>query len=525
MTRTAIAALLLQLALSAGAGEAGRELIANGGFERIGSDGVPAHWGLPAGIALGADHSLRLEATPKQHVHHYRLVPLDGATAVRFSARMRCSGVERGDEPWHDARIILDFKDAAGATVGPGLGHPNLHGTQDWRTVTLVGAVPANAVALALMPSLFMAKAGVFEIDDLSLTAIDPATLPAEKKAATIVIDGGKPVPPMLRVAGNRLVDPAGAEAWVQGVNVPSLGWSNTGDGIALASCVAAIEGWKSGCIRLAVDAHRWAGTAEGQSDGGTAYRALVDDCIRACVTRGAYVVLDLHHYRAPRDSEVAFWTSAALVYKDHPAVLFGLLNEPHDIDWKTWRDGGMVDEGQRGGDGVIAENQQVVTGFRTIGMQGLIDVVRGVGARNVVVVGGLDWGYDLSGVIDGFALDDPNGNGVVYDTHIYYWKDNWQRCFLAVAAKHPVLVGEVGCMDTPMSFIPKERFEDPYTWAPDMIACIQKHRLNWTAWSFHTSATPALLGDLDTFAPNACWGAFVKAALSGARFASERLR
>ena len=32
----------------------------------------------------------------------------------------------------------------------------------------------------------------------------------------------------------------------------------------------------------------------------------------------------------------------AAEVYKNNPTVLFGILNEPHSINWANWRDGGQ---------------------------------------------------------------------------------------------------------------------------------------------------------------------------------------
>jgi hypothetical protein len=55
--------------------------------------------------------------------------------------------------------------------------------------------------------------------------------------------------------------------------------------------------------------------------------------------------------------------------------------------------------------------------------MQALINAVRESGAKNIVLAGGLDWAYDLSGIANGFALDDKGGNGIIYSTHIYPWK------------------------------------------------------------------------------------------------------
>ena len=65
---------------------------------------------------------------------------------------------------------------------------------------------------------------------------------------------------------------------------------------------------------------------------------------------------------------------------------------------------------------------------------------------------------------------------------------------------------------------------ESPYTWAPDMIGCIQKYKLHWTAWSFHTSATPRVLLDWD-YTPTPFWGKFVKEALAGKQFEMKKMR
>jgi hypothetical protein len=51
-------------------------------------------------------------------------------------------------------------------------------------------------------------------------------------------------------------------------------------------------------------------------------------------------------------------------------------------VSWEVWLSGGDTGEGWQG-----------------VGMQKLYDTVRAAGADNLVIVGGLDWAYDLSGV------------------------------------------------------------------------------------------------------------------------------
>lgn len=484
----------------------------------------------PAALfASEANRFLHLEVKePGKMETAFAQVALGSAKALELTYRVRWRDVRRGDKPWFDARIILDFKDAKGGGLQPGPPPPNFTGTSlDWHAERLLFAVPAGAVTLNVMPALFKAESGSLDIAALTLSAIDPAQLPPVGSdahgEAVVQVDGGGHPPASLHVDGRRLLDEHGTEVWLQGVNVPSLDWSNGGEAV-LPSLVAAIEVWKANVIRLPVSGGRWFGREAGQQDGGTAYRALVGQAVRAASSRGVRLILDLHRFRAPTDADVEFWKSAAAAFKDDPAVVIGLFNEPHDISWAVWHDGGDVTDHKQAGE-TLAENKEAMTTVHSPGIQALVDAARGTGARNLILAGGLDWSYDLSGILDGHALDDHGGLGIVYDTHVYPWKGDWQHKFLAVAERHPVLLGEVGCDSKRYDFIPPERFENPYTWAPDILACIQSHHLHWTAWSFHPGASPALIADQHAFLPTPYWGAFVRAALLGAAFRSEKLR
>ena len=156
--------------------------------------------------------------------------------------------------------------------------------------------------------------------------------------------------------------------------------------------------------------------------------------------------------------------------------------------------------------------------------MQALLDAVRGTGARNVVLVGGLDYAYDLSGIAKGFALEDKGGNGIIYSTHIYPWKKGWQEKVLVVADKYPILVGEVGADTKKMDWLPAEWQEDAETWVPEMLGFIQKHKFHWTAFSFHPKSAPAFAHRLGLHA-HAGMGAPVKRALAGEKFELDKLR
>jgi endoglucanase len=150
---------------------------------------------------------------------------------------------------------------------------------------------------------------------------------------------------------------------------------------------------------------------------------------------------------------------------------------------------------------------------------------VRGTGAKNIVVTGGLDWAYDLSGITKGFALDQKDGNGLVYSTHIYAQKKNWQEKVLVTAEKYPIMVSELGANTHKLDFMPAESQEDAATWVPRILGFIQEHKFHWTAFSLHPKSAPQLILDWK-YTPTPEWGALAKRALAGEKFpAPTKLR
>ena len=327
-------------------------------------------------------------------------------------------------------------------------------------------------------------------------------------------------------VRGRSLETRDGRPLLLQGVNIPSLEWRPDGDHIREAFAVAIGE-WHANCIRLPLKTCLWFGmpkktdippealsdeSPEPWASAATAYRALVDELVAYANERGAYVVLDLHEFRAPLEEHAVFWRSAASRYANRPGVLFDLFNEPYGLTWDAWLRGGEV--GSKCDDGAApAETDEGASTVRTIGMQALADAVRDTGARNVLIVGGLDWGYDLSGIPGGREIDDKGGDGVVYSTHVYPWKGEWDARVLPVVKDHPVFVGEVGAQEKPMPF--EKTARDPYAWSPEVLAWIRRNGFHWTAWNFHPKCGPSAVLDW-SFAPTPCWGAFVKKALAG---------
>ncbi len=110
---------------------------------------------------------------------------------------------------------------------------------------------------------------------------------------------------------------------------------------------------------------------------------------------------------KMPDRYELEFIKLLAKRYKDRTYVALDLHNEPHDISYDVWRNGGIID------------------GYRAVGMQQMLDAVRGQGFKGLVVASGAQWGNDMR-MIAARPLDrDAN---VIYGAHVYpYWCFNKQ--------------------------------------------------------------------------------------------------
>lgn len=293
-----------------------------------------------------------------------------------------------------------------------------------------------------------------------------------------------------LRTEGRWFVNESGERIILRGVNIPSLEWTATGDNM-LASVAHMIEVWNCNVLRIPLSQDRWYGYGPEQSDNGAAYRALVDKIVEAGNTKGAYIWLDLHwsngnqwgqyigQHKMPDEHSKTFWRDVAILYNNHPAVLFGLYNEPWGIDWDLWRNGGMYNEYyDRNG-------EDVTLTYRAVGHQELYDTIRSTGAENIVIAAGLDWGYDLSGILNGHALE---GFNIAYDTHPYPWKDsNWDATWGNVGQQYAIIVGEWGLNK-------EEAGHQQY--GIRITDYMRKHHFSWAAWCLHPSAGPQLIKD-----------------------------
>ena len=326
----------------------------------------------------------------------------------------------------------------------------------------------------------------------------------------------------MLKAEQGRLIDEQTGETVIlHGVNRCGLECWSSNDGI-LDVIRVAMDDWHADTIRLPLSQDRWFGyhptyTREG-------YRAIVDEIVKFVTEdRDGYIILDAHHsdlgrwgefeaaHRMADENTVIFWQDVAQHYCNHPRVLFNLYNEPQDISWDVWKNGGWLEE-----QGVL---------YRAAGMQEMIDAVRATGAKNPVVLGGLVWASLTNGPAFGYDLDDRGGNGIIMDAHIYPWNGlDWDADFAAVVPKYPLLIGEFGHQGTADNMGPACMPREPHeTWMPRLIRWIEDNGFSYCAWCFDCYASPCLVEDMQTFKPTESHGVYVKAMLQRAWEAKQK--
>jgi endoglucanase len=72
------------------------------------------------------------------------------------------------------------------------------------------------------------------------------------------------------------------------------------------------------------------------------------DQLVQACLATGASCIIDIHNYArwngaiigqgGPTNGQfTSLWTQISTKYKGNSKVIFGLMNEPHDVDINTW--------------------------------------------------------------------------------------------------------------------------------------------------------------------------------------------
>ncbi|MDB5074240.1 MAG: hypothetical protein JWO42_419 [Chloroflexi bacterium] len=321
-----------------------------------------------------------------------------------------------------------------------------------------------------------------------------------------------------LHVVGNQLVAADGKQVTLRGVDKAGSeyacvqGWGSL-DGPTDQASVNAMRSWNINAVRVPLNEDCWL-NINGAGVAGSAYQQAITNYTNLLTQNGIAVVLDLH-WNAPggtkattqqpmadQDHAPAFWTSVANAFKNNGNVLFDLYNEPYPNNnqsdtgaWTCLRDG-------------CTEKSQQNVSYQAVGMQSLVNTVRATGATNVIMVGGVQW----AGTVNQWAQYKPNDplNNLAVSQHSYpisacTSQSCWQSDIAPLAAKYPVIMGEVGALD------------GTATYMNTLLPWLNQHGVSYLGWTWSPSfGGESLLKSYDG-TPSHPYGEAFKAALQSA--------
>ena len=241
-----------------------------------------------------------------------------------------------------------------------------------------------------------------------------------------------------------------------------------------------------------------------------TEYLDNLDQLIFWTSSLGAYALLDLQYIDAdtvygkdsdgkdnhvpplPNLESITVWTVLANRYREEPAVLYDIFNEPHK---PLGHDDNPLET--IGEDGITVPASTVTMRQWQPWARQLVAAIRKANLNSLIFVSGVDWGYDLRcmplTIVEGGREVFAN---LVYSTHVYPWKGpkvaagtlpadipaltdssgalNWTDAFGRLAATVPVFAGEWGGNDA-----------DASPWGEALAIYMSALGMGWTAWSW----------------------------------------
>lgn len=291
-----------------------------------------------------------------------------------------------------------------------------------------------------------------------------------------------------LATAGNQIVErDGGSPVLLKGVNRSGLEYSSGSGGTLVAAGLTEVQlrhiitHWQANVIRLPFNQDWALNGCNGQS--AEAYLTAIDQVIDWAASLGAYTLLDLQWLDAttpygylsdgsanfvaplPNRKTLEMWPILASRYRDEPAVLFDLFNEPHN---RLENDENPLCLIASTGEPYDSDKSEVRAEEWLPWATKLVGVIRAVHPTSLIWVAGVDWAYDLRGV----ELEEP---GIVYSAHVYpnrlRW--HWRSRFGYVGADRPLFLGEWGGGSGDLE------------WAERLLAFIADKSCGWTAWSW----------------------------------------
>jgi endoglucanase len=323
-------------------------------------------------------------------------------------------------------------------------------------------------------------------------------------------------------VQGNQIIGADGTPYIFHGIGLDGFEFNCIGDGFTDPAHLAFLGPgnssssgtyWFANTVRLPLSETLWLHGSTSQSCSAAQYQLYVKKTVDALTAMHMNVIIALMWsdaggqapaagWEMPDADSVTFWKQVAPVYASYSNVLFELYNEPHPASpsvanpYQCWQSGCQVT-----GDKTIGNTPYTYT---AVGMQALVNAVRGTNANNLILVAGINWGYDLSHL----SQYPITGSNIVYDTHPYpYSQKNmpseWDTAFGYLTSTYPVMSAEFGEYDCGYSFVSMA------------VSYFDAHGMGWIGWSWYVTGAngcgyPQLISNYQG-TPLASMGSFIR--------------
>ncbi len=295
-------------------------------------------------------------------------------------------------------------------------------------------------------------------------------------------------------VQGNTIVGADGKQYIFHGIGRDGLEYNCSGEGpldkqslsyMGSGTNTATATYWGANTVRLPLSEGFWLHGAPGYPCSAAQYQALVKQTVNNLTELKLNVIIDLQWVDAggqsgqgggqwpePDADSVTFWSQVAPLYQGYSNVLFELYNEPYPSTWDCWKNDGCKYTNVSNYSNDCQCNKTL--SYQAIGLQTLVNTVRNAGAKNLVLAGGVNWGYGLD-KLDTYAL---SGSNIVYDTHPYPYSGkmptNWDASFGTLSSKYAMISAENGEYDCATSFLSQ------------LYDYLDAHQIGWVAWAWY---------------------------------------
>lgn len=288
---------------------------------------------------------------------------------------------------------------------------------------------------------------------------------------------------PLVQVNGNQFITENGVPVLFRGMSTSDPD-KLAEEGMWTDRYFKEMKSWGANIVRFPVHPSAW------RKRGKKAYLALLDKGIKLAEKNGLYVIIDWHSignlctekfqsdmYNTTLEETKEFWKTMAERYGNNSTVaFFELFNEP-TADWRglgpcSWESWKLL-------------------------MEELISLIRSNGAKNIPLVAGFNWAYDLSKV----KLNPVNAEGIAYVSHPYPqkrekpWEEKWTEDWGYVAEKYPVILTEIGYCGPDDKGAHNPVISDE-SYAIAITNYCKERNISYLIWVFDTVWSPMMITD-----------------------------